>query len=170
MSTTITDNPVSNIFECSDKLRQHSKQYEKCYSAPDVVEHLRNNLFNLAKLLELDSFIDIKSSSSNIEENFRLVNKDLTMTMSFNSYGHSTPYPSFVKNPCTFLQYNKHLASLGHDIVSESKTAILDFLNSLTYLHRRDYSFNCDYDEGCFDIRFESRKSRFNVEVGITLN
>lgn len=38
------------------------------------------------------------------------------------------------------------------------------------YLYWREYVFNCDYDDGCFDIWFEFWKSCFNVEVNVIFN
>lgn len=170
MTSTITDDQARDIFGCVDKFREHSKLYEKHYTARDVVEHLRNNLFNLAKKMQLDCFMNVKPNNTNIEEQFRFVGNGFTLNVSFISYGSSCSYLSLVKNPCTFLNYNRHISLLGQDIEQNSREGVLEFINSLMYLHRREYAFNCDYDDGCFDIRFESRKSRFNVEVNVTLN
>lgn len=170
MTSTITDNQASGIFGCVDKFREHSKLYEKHYTARDVVEHLRTSLFNLAKKMQLDCFMNVKPNNSDIQEQFRFVSNHFTLSVNFSSYGITSNYLSLVKNPCTFLNYNKHIGQLGQDLQEESKEGVLEFINSLMYLHRRDYAFNCDYDDGCFDIRFESKKSRFNVEVSVIIN
>lgn len=170
MTSTITNNQTQGIFGCVDKFREHSKLYEKHYTARDVVEHLRNSLFNLAKKMQLDCFMNVKPVNTDIEEQFRFVSDHFTLSVSFISYGSASNYLSLVKNPCTFLNYNKHISLLGQDIQQESKEGVLEFINSLMYLHRREFAFNCDYDDGCFDIRFESRKNRFNVEINVTVH
>lgn len=163
---SITAELGADVFSCPIKLNEHARQYERRHADPTAAQIVRLALSGLVSTYELITQCDVTADNSFIEEKYSILDDRFQITIKMKCINHGLPFTGSVKNPDTYKAVNSALAGIDYKINNEELLIrVKQFMTSILRLYDKGYVFNCDYDDGHLDMRFESGRAKTFVEI-----
>lgn len=157
------------VFKCKVKFEEHSKEYNNHYQCFKSASLVRQEIFKIVDTCGMVTSMIIKTDDNLIDESFLLTNDYMTISVKISGNSKLTNKASPIKFVNTFLHYNKNSETFVSSLKEEFQIPVKQMLDNLMYLYKQGYRFDCDEDEGYFNIRFESSVSKVFTEVTIGL-
>lgn len=157
MSNVVVDEPsVEN--KPDEKPRQNTQS----------ANFVRELFFQVALKLGMDTMVDISDKTHEyICERYKIINDRLNIELIIKGAKPAALWTSSIPSADTYQHFNKHTHSLIQYLHSLDCPVVVDALQKIMQLYRQDHRFDCDFDDGMFNIRFEHRPSKFFTELTI---